>query len=116
MAGLRVVEPHAVDEHQYLAEGRPAKGEVGLRSTDAAGANINRRSEPQDFRDAVDRQRGNLLPRNDRERPGDAAKFDRPRRRRDHDYLAKILRVDRRARQTQKNQASSHPDAILAYP
>ena len=36
MPGLRVVQPHAVDQHEHLTEGRPAKGEVGLHAADSA--------------------------------------------------------------------------------
>ena len=57
MSRLRVVEPHAVDEHEHLAEVGAADGEVGLDAQHAAGAHVHRGHEPERIGNGVHRQR-----------------------------------------------------------
>ena len=66
MARLRVVQTHAVDEHEHLTEVRAAHGEVGLHAADAAHPHVDRRRQSQHVGDRLHRQPRNLLARDDR--------------------------------------------------
>ena len=84
VAGLLIVQPHAVHEHEHLAETGAAHGEVALNTPLAPGPHVDRRKQPQHVGDRIHRQRGNLLAGDDGHRPGHAAEFHR-RRRSSHD-------------------------------
>jgi hypothetical protein len=114
VARLRVVQADAVNEHEHLAESGPAKREVGLDSPDAPRANIDGGSQPQHVRDAVHRQRLDLLPRNNGHRPGHAAEFNRPGSRSHNNRLAKVLRVRRsRPHAEEDYQSFSHRGSVM---
>ena len=56
VARLRIVQTHAVDEHEHLAEVGAANREVGLNAALASGPHVHGRGQAQHVRDAVDRQ------------------------------------------------------------
>ena len=88
VARLRIVQSHAVDEHEHLAEVGAANREVGLNAALTAGPHVHGRGQAQHIRNAADRQPLNLIARNHRQRPRHGAEFDGRRGGRDHDVLA----------------------------
>ena len=84
---LRIVQSHAVNEHEHLAEVGAADREVGLDAALTAGPHVDGRGQAQHVRNAADRQPLNLIARNHRQRPRHCAEFDRRRGGRDHHVL-----------------------------
>ena len=56
VAGLHVVEPHAVEQHQRLAEARAADREVGLHAVRRAFGEVERRVQLQQVRQRIEHQ------------------------------------------------------------
>src|ERR1035441_4019323 len=57
MPGLRVVEAHAVEQHQRLAEARAADGEIALHAVGRAFFEVERRVQLEQIRQRVEHQR-----------------------------------------------------------
>jgi hypothetical protein len=87
MPGLRIVQPHAVDQHQHLPEMGAADREVRLQAAHAAGAHVDRRRQPEHVRHTLHRELRDLLARNHRHRAGNAPQLHRRRRGGDNDGL-----------------------------
>lgn len=60
-AGLRVVQPNAVDENERLAARAAAQREVGLHAPRAARADVDAGREREHIGDRSHGQRGDLL-------------------------------------------------------
>jgi len=88
VAGLGIIESYAIDEHQHLTKTRAANRKIALHAPFAASADIDGTRQPEHISNRRDRQRRNLLARDDDYRTADPSQFDGGRRRRDDDRLA----------------------------
>src|SRR5688572_26255369 len=73
MARLRVVEPHAVDEHQRLTEARASNDEVGLHASLAPRAHVDARRKPQHVGQHATCEPLDVVARENRDRPSKRA-------------------------------------------
>ena len=98
MARLGIVQAHAIDEHQHLAEVRAAHGEVGLHAGDPPHPNVNRCRQSQHIGDDCTGNAGDLCLVMIVIRASDGAELDRPRGGGDHDRLPKTVAGQRRTK------------------
>ena len=116
MPRLRVVQPDAVDEHQRLPERGAADREVAL---DAARSPRRARRHSSTSRSTSatrrDWQAIDVLPRDEHQRPPDAAeRLGRHRRGHDDGFLHRLLRRGpERAREDQADDADTRREAPL---
>jgi hypothetical protein len=98
VTGLCIVQPHAVHEHQHLAEVGAANGEVTLDPAHAAHAHVDRRGQAKHVGDRLHRQTLDLLAGDDGHGARDAAQFDRSCGARHDNSLPKPILGGRAAR------------------
>jgi hypothetical protein len=87
MTGLRVVDRHAVNEHERLAEGGAADGQVGLDAARASRPHVNAADEAQRVGHRHDRQLPQLVSRQEDDGAADAEERFGRRGGRHHDRL-----------------------------
>ena len=109
MAGLGVVQAHAIDEHEHLTEIRAAHGEVALHAGNATHPDVDRGRQPQRIGHRLHRQPRDLLAGDDRHPAGDRAQLDRPGRRGHHDRLPETVLGKRRLDHQQDASQGQRP-------